>query len=136
MTCYFKVIFPLNIKDGFVYEYDSEIKKGVRVEVDLRGEKKIGIVWEKVENPLFETKKIKKIIDEEPLIEEGLMKSIQFTSSYYNAPLGMVIKSEKKLNFQKNRKKHIVKLAPVLKRLYLNLFYSLAQRVAGKRSFV
>ena len=102
MTCYFKVIFPLNIKDGFVYEYDSEIKRGVRVEVDLRGEKKTGIVWEKVENPLFETKKIKKIIDEEPLIEEGLMKSIQFTSSYYNAPLGMVIKSAfpKKL-FQK-----------------------------------
>lgn len=40
MICYFKVIFPLNIKDGFVYEYDSEIKKGVRVEVDLRGEKR------------------------------------------------------------------------------------------------
>jgi len=101
MVCYFKVVFPLNI-EGFVYEYDGEIEKGVRVEVNLRGEEKIGIVWEKVENPQFKTKKIRKVIDKEPLIEEGLMKSIQFTSSYYNAPLGMVVKSAfpKKL-FQK-----------------------------------
>jgi len=104
VTCYFKVIFPLNVEDGFVYEHDSEIKKGVRVEVDLRGEKKIGIVWKKTEKPFFKTKKIEKIIDEKPLIDESLIKTIQFTSIYYNAPLGMVVKSAfpKKLFQQQN----------------------------------
>lgn len=104
MNCYFKIIFPLNIEDGFVYEYDSEIKKGVRVEVDLCGERKIGIVWKKTEKPFFKTKRIKKIIDEKPLLDESLIKTIQFTSIYYNAPLGMVIRSAfpKKLFQQKN----------------------------------
>ncbi len=94
MAYFYKVLFPLATKDGFIYESNKKIDVGFRVLVPFRGKEKIGIVWEIVdEKPQHETKDIISVLDKTIVVDAFLKKTIDFASNYYLTFKGLMLKS-------------------------------------------
>ena len=90
----YKVLLPLALKNSFTYSSDEKIQNGTRVLVNLKGKEKIGIVWENIQEvPDYEIKPIIKILDSQPVLNEEIMKTIEFISFYYITFKGLVLKS-------------------------------------------
>ena len=79
------------LEDGILtYTSDLPLKPGQIVEIPLGKNTTIGVVYQKVEKPEFDTKEIIRIIKETP-IPKHLLKSILWLSSYYLVPLPQVV---------------------------------------------
>ncbi len=90
---YYKVLLPLAIADGFVYQSDIDIRAGHRVLVDFKGNERIGVVWSKTQEPAYTTKPILRVLDEGSIISDELMECLKFFSFYYMTKIGMFLKS-------------------------------------------
>ncbi len=92
----YRVLFPLAIGGGFIYSHEGKpIEPGVRVLVDFRGKKRVGIVWERVESRdgEYEIKSIESVLDEKPVLSRELIDTIEFIAFYYMSFKGLVLKS-------------------------------------------
>ncbi len=88
------ILLPLALNQIFIYKYDEEIELGMRVEVNFKGKNRVGIVWESIdEKPDYEIKHIERILDNEPVINKELKKTIEFISYYYITYKGLVLRS-------------------------------------------
>lgn len=91
---FYKVLFPIAVKGGFIYGSDVEIEIGSRVLVPFRGRHKIGVVWDKAcENHNYEIKPILDIPDKKPIVSAELKKTVEFIARYYLTYIGLVLKS-------------------------------------------
>lgn len=88
------ILFPLALNRTFIYEYSEKIATGTRVYVNFKGKNRVGIVWENIEKkPDYEIKCIEKILDDYPIINKELKKTIEFISYYYITYKGLVLRS-------------------------------------------
>jgi len=99
-----------NRNDLFTYliphELKDNLKVGQMVMVPLGNRKVNGIVIEIHNNkPKFETKKIEKIIDPAPLIDEKMIQLARFISEYYWAGIGQTVFSFLPANLRKRKTK-------------------------------
>ena len=79
------------LEDGILtYASETPLKPGQIVKIPLGKKTVLGLVYQKVEKPDFETKNIEKIVLETP-IPAHLLKSILWLSEYYLAPLPQVV---------------------------------------------
>ncbi len=97
---YIDVVLPLNLWNSFTYEVNKKefdfLQKGMRVAVSFGKQRlQTGIVVKKhFKKPLhYETKPILHIIDNQPIINDFQWELFRFTSSYYLAPPGIVLKA-------------------------------------------
>ncbi len=89
----YRVLFPLAIPGGFTYSHDSSIPPGMRVVVDFRGKKRIGIVWGETEAGEYEIKPIEEVLDKSPVLSKESIETIEFVSNYYLSFRGLALKS-------------------------------------------
>lgn len=74
-------------------DHPIDIQPGIRVEVPFAGRIKIGVIVKVSETSEYESNKIKfisQVIDESPLINQKLLKLIDWMTNYYHAPPGEV----------------------------------------------
>lgn len=78
---------------GVTAELADEIKRGMRVEVPVRGHQRTGYVFAIKEKPAFpRVLPISRILSEKKLITDELFELAQWISNYYYAPLAKVLK--------------------------------------------
>jgi primosomal protein N' (replication factor Y) len=67
--------------------------KGRRVVVPVGHRDMVGVIWEtrEKEPPSVSLKKVKKVLDQAPILPDYLIRFLEWTSSYYFYPLGQVI---------------------------------------------
>ncbi len=117
----YKVLFPLAVKNGFVYSSKCKLPIGSRVLVELKGKQKIGIVWKEVtEKQDYEIKPVSSVLDEKPVIDLEQIKTIEFIAGYYITFIGLVLKSalpkrifedKKPINICRNKDNNTLKIA-------------------------
>ena len=91
---YYGVLFNIALSKRFTYKSNQDIKIGTRVLVDFNNRKKVGIVFEKIsQTDVSEIKDIISILDDEPIISQELIKTINFASYYYLCPKGLILKN-------------------------------------------
>lgn len=87
-------IAPLKIirneSEVFTYSSDIKLQRGQIVEIPIGNKKNTGIVWKTVEKPNFETRKVQKIISNQP-IPDHLVKASEWISQYYATHLSQVL---------------------------------------------
>ena len=73
---------------------ESDIKLGSRVSVEFGKRLTIGFVIN-INNNLsssdYKLKKIQKIIDKSPTLDQEILKQLMWVSNYYHAPLGQIL---------------------------------------------
>ncbi len=91
---FYNVLFPIAIRDGFVYSSEDEIEIGQRVSVSLRGKQKIGIIWREAKTEHeYDVKPVSRTLDDKPIVDTELRKTVEFISGYYITFTGLVLKS-------------------------------------------
>ena len=90
------VILPLPIPRALTYILPKEIPfpfRSSRVLVPVGSRNMVGLAWgTPAEAPVsVNLKRVKKILDQEPLLPESLISFLEWTSSYYFYPLGQVM---------------------------------------------
>ena len=95
---YYDVAVSLPLRQCFTYKSLIKIKKGVRVSIPFGNRKVIGVVVKKINTPeiLNKTGSIKSIIsvlDEYPIFDSSIFKTILWASDYYHHPIGEVFHS-------------------------------------------
>ncbi|MFW6129540.1 MAG: replication restart helicase PriA [Atribacterota bacterium] len=91
---YYNISFPIPVFKQFIYCSEEDIKVGCRVRVSFGNKLSTGYVTQILPEDTdknYKIKKIKKVIDQEPLITPGLMKLASVMSKYYIASLGEVL---------------------------------------------
>lgn len=87
-------IAPLKIirneSEVFTYSSDIKLQRGQIVEIPIGNKKNTGIVWKTVEKPNFETRKVQRIISNQP-IPDHLIKASEWISQYYATHLSQVL---------------------------------------------
>ncbi len=96
MAVYCEVALPVPLDRTFTYAVreGQRPQRGTRVIAPFRNEKLIGVVTA-VTNKApegFETRALEGVLDEEPLLEERLLKLGEWMAQYYLAPLGEVLR--------------------------------------------
>lgn len=86
-----EVALPVNINRNFYYISDDDVKIGCRVTVPFGKKKLTGFVVGIKEKSEFSLKKIIKIVDKNPLINNELLKLAVWISDYYLCPLGIAL---------------------------------------------
>jgi len=91
------VAVPIPLRRLFEYKlpknYPIDVQPGMRVEVPFSGRSKIGVVVKTSRTTEFDPKKIKlinQVLDEAPLINQSLLKLVDWIKNYYHAPPGEV----------------------------------------------
>jgi primosomal protein N' (replication factor Y) len=97
MPIYCEVALPVPIERSFTYlaREGMDPQRGARVIVPFRNEKLIGVVTatSSIKPADFEALLIEVLLDEEPLLDEHLMKLAEWIAQYYIAPLGEVLRT-------------------------------------------
>tara|TARA_X000000950_G_scaffold5511_1_gene5728 strand:+ start:18616 stop:20607 length:1992 start_codon:yes stop_codon:yes gene_type:complete len=90
-----KILLPIRSEKIFFYKisHSKNIKKGTLVEVDFRGKKKIGVIWDQVIDyePSIKIKVVSRVFYKLCLTDE-LIKSIEFFSNYSCNSLQLISK--------------------------------------------
>ncbi len=116
---YTDIAFPTAVRKVFTYEARKHrIKPGMRVWVPLRNEFAIGMVV-RIHNdkPDFETRPVEKVLDEEPVMNETMLKLTAWIHRFYYCswgeaiqaalPVGLNFASDKHLQVKKGFKEDI-----------------------------
>ena len=112
---FYEVILGKNgISEPLTYQFDSLLSPGTIVEVPLGKGSAAGIISKKVAQPNFKTKNITKILYSKSL-PAHLLKTIEFISAYYMAPVSSVASMVLPNGVLKNRRKTIPKTEQDLK---------------------
>lgn len=97
MSLYCEIALPVPLERTFTYAAPTGVhpKRGARVIVPFRNEKLIGVVTavSTVAPVDFESRLIELLLDEDPLLDESLLKLAEWIAKYYLAPLGEVLRS-------------------------------------------
>ena len=108
------VLLPININYPFTYSCTEALEIGTIVKVSFRNRELYGVVWSQEEYVTnFDRKKIKPIItkkigDDCISLPADLLSFLNWVSTYYMVPLGLVLKASfKKQFFEKQGKKKI-----------------------------
>jgi primosomal protein N' (replication factor Y) (superfamily II helicase) len=75
---------------------DELVRCGVRVRVTLRGNRRVGIVVERVEDPGCPVERvlpIAEVLDEEPILPPHVFELIRFAADYYASPVGTLVRA-------------------------------------------
>lgn len=78
--------------DTFTYSYESPLKIGQLVVVEVGKKRLTGVVVKKVASPSYKTKPILSIIEPEPL-PQAMIKLALWLSEYYKTPLATVLQT-------------------------------------------
>jgi primosomal protein N' (replication factor Y) len=97
---YARVAFPTALPDALSYgvpeALDGLAVPGVRVRVRLRGQVRVGVVVELVEEagvPAERVRLLEEVLDPEPLVPAHVLELIRFAADYYASPIGTVVRS-------------------------------------------
>ena len=97
MPTYCEVALPVPLERCFTYlaREDMNPLRGSRVIVPFRNEKLIGVITATSSNKPedFESRFIEILLDEEPILNEELLKLAEWIAAYYIAPLGEVLRT-------------------------------------------
>jgi primosomal protein N' (replication factor Y) len=90
------VVVPLPIYRALTYILSGDTlfpPKSSRVLVSVGGRNMVGMAWgtPAKEPPSVDLKRVKRILDQGPLLPESLISFLEWTSSYYFYPIGQVI---------------------------------------------
>lgn len=95
-----RVAVPVHLYDCFDYQVSAEeyskIEIGSRVAVSFGRQNLVGIVTEKLSaecpiDPRFKLKKITELLDDQPLINDIVLKLATWSAQYYQFPIGEVM---------------------------------------------
>src|SRR5208337_1844456 len=96
MPAFCEVALPVPLDRTFTYEVrEGQLpQRGARVIAPFRNEKLIGVVTAlSVTAPAeFEVRLLEAVLDDEPLLNEGLLELAEWMAQYYLAPLGEVLR--------------------------------------------
>lgn len=114
---YADIAFPTAVRRLFTYHASGklDLKPGMRVWVPLRSEFAIGMVVRvHSEKPVFETKPVKRILDDVPVMDQQILQLTEWIHRFYYCswgeaiqaalPVGLNFISEKKLKVKKGFK--------------------------------
>jgi primosomal protein N' (replication factor Y) len=95
---YYDIAVSLPLRQCFTYKSVLKIKKGVRVSIPFGNRKVIGVVVKKINTPEIlnkngSIKSIISILDEYPIFDSSIFKTIMWASDYYHHPIGEVFHS-------------------------------------------
>jgi primosomal protein N' (replication factor Y) len=97
---YARVAFPTALPDALSYRVPEALEAltvpGARARVRLRGQVRVGIVVELVEDPGVPEEKVlplEEVLDPEPLVPAHVLELMRFAAEYYAAPIGSVVRS-------------------------------------------
>ncbi|MEL7832726.1 replication restart helicase PriA [Fodinibius sp. N2] len=98
MSLYADIIFPTAVRQPFTYSLPKNFKEvaevGKRVWVPLQRHKKIGVIVNiHGDEPDFNTRNVQKILDEEPVISQELLKLTNWIHRFYYCGWGEVIQA-------------------------------------------
>jgi primosomal protein N' (replication factor Y) len=107
---YCDVALPVPLDQIFTYEVPSELRetarRGVRVLAPFGSRKLVGIILQiHYRAPGQTSRPISKLLDEEPVLDEMLLKLGKWIADYYCAPLGEVLRGMLPLGGEFRRKK-------------------------------
>lgn len=112
---FYEVILGRNgVSEALTYSSDSPLEFGTIVEVPIGKGKSAGIIYKKVAQPIFKTKKITKVLYSTPL-PKHLLETVKFISEYYVAPSSSVVAMILPNGILKNRRKTQPKTEQALK---------------------
>lgn len=95
-----RVAVPVHLYDCFDYKVSAEeyqkIEVGARVSVSFGRQNLVGIVTEKLAldapiDPRFQLKHITELLDDQPIINNTVLKLVRWAAQYYQFPLGEVM---------------------------------------------
>src|SRR5512134_897719 len=91
-----RVVIPSPLNQPLIYRIPEsmadELTEGFRVLIPLQKRTLTAVVWElDVENRLPQTREILSILDDQPIVDLGLLKLAHWVSQYYIASLGAVL---------------------------------------------
>lgn len=95
-----RVAVPVHLYDCFDYKVSAEeyqkIEVGARVSVSFGRQNLVGIVTEKLAldapiDPRFQLKHITELLDDQPIINDTVLKLVRWAAQYYQFPLGEVM---------------------------------------------
>lgn len=91
MSYYIDVVFPLAHPQPLTYVCKTELHPGCRVRAPLKGKERVGFVVGKAKEISSQIEYKEAVpFDTKPIVPENVMKLIEWTSSYYLEPPGIV----------------------------------------------
>ena len=98
MSIFAEIAFPTAVRKTFTYEVpiaiQNTLETGMRVWVPFRSHFAIGVVVViHNEKPTFKTKKVRKVLDTEPILSEELLKLTEWIHRFYFCSWGEVIQA-------------------------------------------
>ncbi|MBM2803771.1 MAG: replication restart helicase PriA [Deltaproteobacteria bacterium] len=108
-----RVVIPSPLRQPLIYavpaSLQAQIALGMRVLIPLQKRITTGIVIETLaENPLASAKEIFTALDDQPILDAGLLKLAHWTSQYYLASLGEVLATMLPPNSRRESKRTVV----------------------------
>ncbi len=95
-----RIALPAALPEALSYRIPEPLAElavpGARVRVRLRGQSRVGVVVDLVEDPGCPADRvlpIQEVLDPEPLIPPHVMEMVRFVSDYYAAPIGTVVRT-------------------------------------------
>lgn len=98
MPDYADIIFPTAVRQSFTYaipnSLQDKIKKGIRVWVPFQRRKAIGLVVHiHSDEPDFNTRPIERLLEEEPVLSDELLKLTEWIHRFYYCSWGEVVQA-------------------------------------------
>ena len=93
---YLDIAFPTAVRTLFTYHISDErkIEPGIRVWVPIRSEFAIGLVVRvHEETPEFETRPIEKVLDDEPIMNQAMLRLTEWIHKFYYCSWGEAIQA-------------------------------------------
>ncbi|NBC64426.1 MAG: primosomal protein N', partial [Bacteroidetes bacterium] len=119
---YVDIAFPTAVRRLFTYHIseDQTLKPGMRVWVPLRNEYAIGMAVQVHERrPDFKTKPVEQVLDDEPIMNDTMLKLTEWIHRFYYCswgeaiqaalPVGLNFSSVKKLRVKKSNRGQLTK---------------------------
>ncbi|MCG8431303.1 MAG: primosomal protein N' [Candidatus Omnitrophica bacterium] len=108
MNRYAQVVLGLAVEGPFDYripdEWQHKLTPGVRVLVDFHSRKSIAyVVGLSKTTRISRTKKILRVLDEQPLLDKALLRLSRAVADYYCSPWGEVIETSLPLALRRNK---------------------------------
>ena len=95
-----RTVLPTALPEALSYRIPENLADlavpGVRVKVRLRGQSRVGVVVEVVEDPGCPADRVlpvEEVLDPEPLLPPHVLEMIRFVADYYAAPVGSVVRT-------------------------------------------
>ena len=107
-----RVVIPSPLNQPLIYSVPltmgDQLTAGTRVLIPLQRRTMTGVVWEILsENQLPQVREILAILDDQPIVDSGLLKLAQWVAQYYVSSLGAVLATMLPANSRRDSKKTV-----------------------------